>query len=46
LSEVSQREKKNLNDADGIYVYQDLDVPDAQRIIDLENLLSTPHQSS
>lgn len=33
-----QKEKKNLNDFEGIYVAQDLDVPDAQRIIDLENL--------
>jgi hypothetical protein len=30
-----------LNDFEGITVFQDLDVPDAQRILDLEALLST-----
>lgn len=33
-------QQKNLNDFSNIYVYQDLDVPDAQRIIDLEKLLA------
>lgn len=44
-----QKEKKNLNDFEGIYVAQDLDVPDAQRIIDLENLkgkFKSAHPSS
>eukprot|EP01130_Rhizamoeba_saxonica_P004296 TRINITY_DN1757_c0_g1_i2.p1 TRINITY_DN1757_c0_g1~~TRINITY_DN1757_c0_g1_i2.p1 ORF type:complete len:584 (+),score=125.86 TRINITY_DN1757_c0_g1_i2:348-2099(+) len=34
------REKKNPMDFNNIYVFQDLDVPDAQRILDLESILS------
>lgn len=40
LTRTIQKEKKNLNDFPYIYVLQDLDAPDAQRILDLENLLS------
>lgn len=32
-------DKKNPNDFDNIYVLQDLDIPDAQRILDLEGIL-------
>ncbi|ELR22853.1 ATPdependent DNA helicase ii, 70 kDa subunit (ku70) superfamily protein [Acanthamoeba castellanii str. Neff] len=35
--------KNNPNDFEGIYVLQELDVPDAQRIMDLEGLLPAGH---
>jgi ATP-dependent DNA helicase 2 subunit 1 len=35
-----QKQKKNPNEFDGLYVFMDLDVPDAQRILSLESLLS------
>ena len=38
---AQQAEKKNLNEFEGIYVLHDLDLPDAQRILDLEALLGT-----
>jgi len=34
------KQKRNLNDFESIYVLQDLDVPDAHRIIELESILS------
>jgi len=34
-----QEKKSNPNDFESIYVMQELDVPDAQRIMDLEGLL-------
>lgn len=37
---IKQKTKKNPNDFDNIMVLMDLDVPDAQNIIDLENILS------
>ena len=38
------KEKNNLNEFEDIYVFQDLDVPDAQRILQLESLLK--HEDS
>ncbi len=37
-----QEKKKNLNDFDNIYVFFELDSPDAQKILDLEALLGIP----
>ncbi len=39
------RQKKNPNEFDGVYVFMDLDVPDAQKIMDLESILSKYHIS-
>jgi len=36
---ILQEKKKNPNDFESIFVVQDLDVPDAQRIMELENLI-------
>jgi ATP-dependent DNA helicase 2 subunit 1 len=41
INGFSQKEKKNPNDFEGIYVVMDLDVPDAQKIMDLESLLNS-----
>lgn len=38
------KKKKNPNEFEGIYVFMDVDVPDAQKIIDLEGFLSTQLQ--
>lgn len=34
-----QKHKQNINDLDGIYAWQELDVPDAEKILALEELL-------
>ncbi len=38
-----QRESQNNNAFENVYTFQDLDVPDAQRIRGLESLLGTLH---
>ncbi|KAH3755963.1 beach protein [Pelomyxa schiedti] len=40
----STREKRNLNEFEGIYVLFDLDVPDAPRILQLEKILANREQ--
>lgn len=35
---LEQKKKQNINDLEGIYTWQDLDVPDAEKILALEEL--------